>query len=87
MISQRQLFLQHVAQTSDTPLMLEIVEASGITLTDINGKQFIDLISGISVSNLGHRHPKVVQAIKEQADPDGRDQDRDAFDQRATSDR
>ena len=68
MISQRQLFLQHVAQTSDTPLMLEIVEASGITLTDINGKQFTDLISGISVSNLGHRHPKVVQAIKEQAD-------------------
>ena len=68
MLSQRQLFLQHVAQTSDAPLMLEIVNASGIILTDIEGKKYVDLISGISVSNLGHRHPNVVKAIKEQAD-------------------
>jgi acetylornithine/N-succinyldiaminopimelate aminotransferase len=68
MISHRQLFLQHVAQTSDAPLALEIISAEGIYLTDVNGKNYIDLISGISVSNTGHRHPHVVKAIKEQVD-------------------
>ncbi len=68
MISQRQLFLRHVAQTSSSPLMLEIVNANGITLTDIHGKSYIDLISGISVSNIGHCHPNVVAAIKQQVD-------------------
>lgn len=67
-ISQKQLFLQHVAQTSPAPLALEIVSAKGIYLNDINGKQYIDLISGISVSNIGHCHPEVVEAIKKQAE-------------------
>lgn len=64
----RQLFLANVAQTSDYPLALEIVRAEGIYLHDASGKKYIDLISGISVSNVGHRHPKVVDAIKNQAD-------------------
>ena len=68
MLSQRQLFLQHVAQTSDFPLMLEIEKAEGIYLYDISGKKYIDLISGISVSNLGHRHPAVTKAILDQLD-------------------
>jgi acetylornithine/succinyldiaminopimelate/putrescine aminotransferase len=68
MLTQRQLFLNHVAQTSETPLALEIEKAEGVYLTDISGKRYIDLISGISVSNLGHRHPKVVEAIKQQLD-------------------
>jgi acetylornithine/N-succinyldiaminopimelate aminotransferase len=68
LISNRQLFLQHVAQTSEAPLALEIVSAEGIYLSDITGKKYIDLISGISVSNVGHRHPKVVDAIKQQLD-------------------
>ncbi len=68
MISQRQLFQQHVAQTSPAPMMLEIVSAEGCYLTDVQGKKYIDFISGISVSNIGHRHPKVVAAIKEQVD-------------------
>ncbi len=68
MLSQRELFFSHVAQTSFEPLALEIVEASGIYLTDANGKKYIDLISGISVSNIGHRHPKVVEAIRLQTD-------------------
>ncbi len=63
MLTQRQLFFNHLAQTTDMPLALEIVKAEGIYLTDVNGKQYIDLISGISVSNVGHRHPKVVSAI------------------------
>lgn len=64
----RSLFLQHVAQTSAAPLGLEIVRAEGVYLYDKTGKEYIDLIGGISVCNTGHRHPRVVQAIKEQAD-------------------
>lgn len=67
-MNQRQLFLQHVAQTSPAPLALEIVKAEGSILWDAEGKQLIDLIAGISVCNIGHRHPKVVEAIKQQAD-------------------
>lgn len=66
MISQRQLFLNHVAQTSATPLMLEIERAEGCCLHSVDGKKYIDLISGISVSSVGHRHPKVISAIEEQ---------------------
>jgi acetylornithine/N-succinyldiaminopimelate aminotransferase len=65
---QRQLFLQHVAQTSSAPLALEITKAEGCRMWDVDGKEYIDLIAGISVCNVGHRHPKVVDAIKEQVD-------------------
>lgn len=68
MISKRQLFLRHVAQTSDMPLMLDIERGEGLYLYDTTGKPYIDLIAGISVSSLGHCHPAVVQAIKDQAD-------------------
>ena len=68
MLSQRQLFLNHIAQTSETPLALEIEKAEGVYLFDTSGKKYIDLISGISVSNVGHCHPKVIAAIKEQLD-------------------
>jgi acetylornithine/N-succinyldiaminopimelate aminotransferase len=68
MLSQRQLFLLNTAQTSDTPKSLEIDSAEGIYLQDISGKKYIDLVSGFAVSNVGHRHPRVVQAIKDQAD-------------------
>jgi acetylornithine/succinyldiaminopimelate/putrescine aminotransferase len=66
-ISQRQLFLNHVAQTSPAPIALEIDRAEGCYLIDVNGKKYCDLISGISVSSLGHCHPKVVEAINNQA--------------------
>jgi acetylornithine/N-succinyldiaminopimelate aminotransferase len=64
----RQLFLQHIAQTSQAPLALEIVKAEGCELVDRSGKKYIDLIGGISVANVGHRHPGVVAAIKDQLD-------------------
>jgi 4-aminobutyrate aminotransferase-like enzyme len=64
--SVRQLFLRHVAQTSPTPLGLEIEKAEGLYLYGSNGEKWLDLISGISVSNVGHRHPKVIEAIHEQ---------------------
>jgi len=68
MITHRQLFLDHVAQTSDFPLMLEIDKAHGIYMFDKDNKSYIDLISGVSVSNIGHTHPKVVEAIKNQSE-------------------
>ena len=68
MTTLRELFLKHVAQTSDAPMLLEFVKADGIYLFDKDGRKYIDLISGISVSNIGHRHPKVVKAIKDQVD-------------------
>ncbi|RYE54645.1 MAG: aspartate aminotransferase family protein [Sphingobacteriales bacterium] len=68
MPTQRQLFLEHNAQTSTTPLLLEFIKAQGIWLTDSEGKQYIDLIAGIGVSNVGHCHPAVVKAVKEQAE-------------------
>ncbi len=68
MISQRQLFLNHLAQTTDFPLMLEIASASGIYMYTTDGQAIIDLISGIGVSNVGHCHPNVVNAVKKQAE-------------------
>ncbi|MEO1514545.1 MAG: aspartate aminotransferase family protein [Bacteroidota bacterium] len=64
----RQLFLQHLAQTSEAPLMLEVERAEGVFLYDPSGKAYLDLIAGIGVSSLGHRHPAVIAAIKDQAD-------------------
>jgi len=67
-MNQRALFLQHIAQTSASPLALEITKAAGCYLYDADGKEYLDLIGGISVCNTGHCHPAVVAAIKEQAD-------------------
>jgi acetylornithine/N-succinyldiaminopimelate aminotransferase len=67
-MNQRELFFRHVAQTSTAPLALEIVKAEGSKLWDADGKEYIDLIAGISVCNVGHRHPRVVKAIKKQVD-------------------
>jgi acetylornithine/succinyldiaminopimelate/putrescine aminotransferase len=68
MSSLRHLFLRHVAQTSDIPLMLEIERAEGSFLYDRSGKAYLDLIAGISVSVVGHRRPEVVEAAKAQLD-------------------
>jgi acetylornithine/N-succinyldiaminopimelate aminotransferase len=67
-MTNRQLFQQYVAQTSPSPVGIEIVSASGNYLYGADGKKYLDLIGGISVCNLGHRHPAVVEAIKQQAD-------------------
>ncbi len=62
------MFLQHVAQTSDFPLMIEIEKAEGVYMYGSEGQRYLDLISGIGVSNVGHRHPRVVRAIQDQLD-------------------
>ena len=68
MFDNRQLFLKHLGQTSPNPLLIEIEKAEGIFLYGVSGKKYIDLISGVSVSNTGHRHPRVINAIKDQTD-------------------
>ncbi|TDQ07410.1 aspartate aminotransferase family protein [Pedobacter metabolipauper] len=68
MLTQRQLFLQHNAQTTLGPLLLEFVKASGMYLYDTEGKRYMDLIAGIGVSNVGHCNPAVVEAVKKQAE-------------------
>lgn len=67
-MTNRQRFLQHQAQTSPAPVGVEISSASGNYLYDTDGHKYLDLIGGISVCNIGHRHPAVVKAIKQQAD-------------------
>jgi acetylornithine/succinyldiaminopimelate/putrescine aminotransferase len=67
-MNKRQLFLQHVAQTSPSPLMIEVDHSEGMYLYSPEGKAYMDLIAGIGVSALGHRHPKVVEAAKSQLD-------------------
>ncbi len=66
MISLRTLFLKNVAQTSPAPLLLEIKKAKGIYLYGLDGKKYIDLIAGVSVSNVGHRNVRVLNAIRKQ---------------------
>lgn len=68
MISNRQLFLRHVAQTSDSSLKFEIDRAEGIYFYNKSGKRYIDLVSGVSVSALGHGHPTVISAVKAQVE-------------------
>ncbi|MBI2258437.1 MAG: aspartate aminotransferase family protein [Flavobacteriia bacterium] len=61
-------FLAVQAQTNTNPFLLEIENAKGVYLFDKNGKSYMDMISGVGVANIGHQHPKVIQAIKKQAD-------------------
>ena len=63
----RQLFRSHLAQTSETPVGLHITKAEGCNLFDINGKAYLDLIGGISVSNVGHSRKEVVEAVCRQS--------------------
>ncbi len=65
-MTNREVFLNHIGQTSAAPLGLEIIRAEGCKLYDIHHKEYLDLIGGISVCNVGHRHPKVIEAINMQ---------------------
>jgi acetylornithine/succinyldiaminopimelate/putrescine aminotransferase len=67
-ITNRQLFFQHLAQTSDKPIGIEVASAKGIYIHDVNGKAFVDMIAGFSVCNIGHSHPDVINAIKAQVE-------------------
>ena len=67
-MTNREIFLRNIAQTSEAPLCLEIIRAEGCKLFGADGSEYIDLIGGISVCNVGHRHPRVIEAIKAQID-------------------
>jgi acetylornithine/N-succinyldiaminopimelate aminotransferase len=67
-MTNREIFLNHIGQTSPALLSLEIVRANGSKLYDIDNKEYIDLIGGISVCNIGHGNKKVIEAIKNQAE-------------------
>lgn len=62
-----QLFRRHICPTSDSPLGLEVESAQGATLRTRDGREFIDMLAGIGVASLGHSHPEVVAAVREQA--------------------
>jgi len=66
-MTQREIFLQHIAQTSASPIGLEIVKAQGIYQFDVNGKKYVDLISGFSVAHIGHSNSRVIEAVQKQA--------------------
>lgn len=67
-MNNKEVFLQHQAQTSPFPIAIEITKAEGVFLYDQKGKRYFDLISGLAVNNVGHSHPKVVEAVKKQAE-------------------
>lgn len=66
MLNHRQLFLLNTAQTSNSPRLIEVDRAEGIYLFGPNGEKYVDLVSGFAVSNIGHRHPRVLEAITNQ---------------------
>lgn len=59
-------FLNHLGQTNEHPFLIEVDRAEGIYIYDKAGKAYVDMISGVAVNNIGHRHPKVIQAIQNQ---------------------
>ncbi|MFN6089712.1 MAG: aspartate aminotransferase family protein [Cyclobacteriaceae bacterium] len=61
-------FFKKLAPTSPHPFLISVERAEGVYLYSATGKRYIDMISGIAVSNVGHRHPKIVKAIKDQVD-------------------
>ncbi len=66
MLNNRQLFLLNTAQTSNSPRLIEIERAEGVYLYGPDSEKYIDLVSGFAVSNIGHRHPDVLEAISNQ---------------------
>jgi acetylornithine/succinyldiaminopimelate/putrescine aminotransferase len=67
-MSERDFFLSHLGQTTPFPFLVEVERAEGIYIYDKFGKSYMDMISGVAVNNIGHRHPKVVSALKQQID-------------------
>lgn len=61
-------FLSHLAQTSPYPIALDVIGAEGCHIFTRDGKRYLDLVAGLAVNNTGHRHPKVIAAIKDQCD-------------------
>jgi acetylornithine/succinyldiaminopimelate/putrescine aminotransferase len=67
-MSSKEDFLKYQAQTTPFPVGVEVDRAEGSFIYDTSGKAYLDMVSGIAVTNIGHRHPRVVAAIKDQID-------------------
>jgi len=67
-MSERQFFLDHLGQTTPFPFLIEVERAEGNYIYAKDGKSYLDMIAGVAVNNIGHRHPKVVSALKNQID-------------------
>ncbi len=61
-------FLRIQGQTNPFPYLIDVDRAEGVYIYDKSGKRFMDMIAGVAVNNIGHKHPKVVEAIKRQVD-------------------
>jgi len=67
-MSRTEDFLKLQGQTNQSPYLIDVDRASGIYIYDKSGKAYMDMIAGVAVNNIGHNHPKVIQAIKNQLD-------------------
>ncbi len=67
-MTREEYFIQHLGQTNPFPYLIDVDYAKGIYIYDKNGKPYMDMISGVGVANTGHSHPKIIEAIKNQAD-------------------
>ena len=65
---EKDFFLNHLGQTNEQPFLLEVERAEGVYIYDKAGKAYLDMIAGVAVNNIGHCHPKVISAIKNQLD-------------------
>lgn len=68
MVSLRDDFLRYVSQTSPAPMGVEVARSRGCVVTDTSGREYLDLLSGIGVTGIGHTHPAVVRAVQAQAE-------------------
>ena len=60
-------FLQYQARTTPNPLGIEIAKAKGSYIWDEKGNKYLDFVAGVSACSLGHRHPRVVRALRRQS--------------------
>lgn len=67
-MNSKEIFLSHQGQTSPFPFLIEVERTDGVFIYDKQGKKYTDLIAGVAVNNIGHCHPKVIEAIKNQVD-------------------
>lgn len=67
-MNNEELFLNKLGQTNQFPYLIEVERAEGLYIYDKNGKVYMDMIAGVAVNNIGHRHPKVIESIKNQID-------------------
>ena len=68
MMDRQDKFLKTLAQTNGTPYLIDVENAEGIYIYDKKGKQYMDMIAGVAVNNIGHSHPSVIEAIKSQVE-------------------